>query len=111
MPSAGGSMHWIHAWLGPPMAGWCGTWRRIPTWTANARTRWTRACGDKRSCASRNGLFEVTGGIYQVRGMDLSNMTIVEGDTGVIVIDPLISAETAAAEHRAVPQGTAGTGR
>jgi alkyl sulfatase BDS1-like metallo-beta-lactamase superfamily hydrolase len=47
-------------------------------------------------CA-KNGLFEVTGGIYQVRGMDLSNMTIVEGDTGVIVIDPLISAETAAA--------------
>ena len=45
----------------------------------------------------KNGLFEVTGGIYQVRGMDLSNMTIVEGDTGVIVIDPLISAETAAA--------------
>jgi alkyl sulfatase BDS1-like metallo-beta-lactamase superfamily hydrolase len=47
-------------------------------------------------CAKR-GLFEVTSGIYQVRGLDLSNMTIVEGDTGVIVIDPLISAETAAA--------------
>jgi alkyl sulfatase BDS1-like metallo-beta-lactamase superfamily hydrolase len=47
-------------------------------------------------CA-KHGLFEVTDGIYQVRGLDLSNMTIVEGDTGVIVIDPLISAETAAA--------------
>jgi alkyl sulfatase BDS1-like metallo-beta-lactamase superfamily hydrolase len=47
-------------------------------------------------CA-KHGLFEVTTGIYQVRGMDISNMTIVEGDTGVIVIDPLISAETAAA--------------
>jgi alkyl sulfatase BDS1-like metallo-beta-lactamase superfamily hydrolase len=47
-------------------------------------------------CA-RHGLYEVTEGIYQVRGMDLSNMTIIEGDTGVIVIDPLISAETAAA--------------
>ncbi len=47
-------------------------------------------------CA-KHGLFEVTEGIYQVRGMDLSNMTLVEGDTGVIVIDPLISAETAAA--------------
>ncbi|WP_406466077.1 MBL fold metallo-hydrolase [Streptomyces sp. NBC_00111] len=52
------------------------------------------------------GLFEVTEGIYQVRNLDLSNMTLVEGDTGVIVIDPLISAETAAAalalyrEHR-----------
>ena len=46
---------------------------------------------------SRQGLFEVCDGIYQVRGLDLSNMTLVEGDTGVIVIDPLISAETAAA--------------
>ncbi|MGY1669053.1 alkyl/aryl-sulfatase [Geodermatophilus sp. SYSU D00710] len=44
-----------------------------------------------------NGLFEVTDGIYQIRGFDLSNMTIVEGDTGVVVVDPLISAETAAA--------------
>ncbi|PPJ22034.1 alkyl/aryl-sulfatase [Nocardia nova] len=43
------------------------------------------------------GLFEVTEGIYQIRGLDLSNMTVVEGDTGVIVIDPLISRETAAA--------------
>ncbi|MBP2320816.1 alkyl sulfatase BDS1-like metallo-beta-lactamase superfamily hydrolase [Kibdelosporangium banguiense] len=43
----------------------------------------------------KNGLFKVTDGIYQVRGLDLSNMTLVEGDTGVIVIDPLVSAETA----------------
>ncbi|HEX8071745.1 MAG TPA: alkyl sulfatase dimerization domain-containing protein [Pyrinomonadaceae bacterium] len=40
---------------------------------------------------------EVTRGIYQVRAFDLSNMTIVETDTGIIVIDPLISAETAKA--------------
>jgi alkyl sulfatase BDS1-like metallo-beta-lactamase superfamily hydrolase len=46
---------------------------------------------------ARQGLFEVTGGIYQVRGYDLSNMSVIEGDTGIIVIDPLISAETAAA--------------
>src|SRR5512132_594086 len=44
-----------------------------------------------------DGLFEVVPGIYQVRGMDLSNITIVEGTTGVLVIDPLISMETAAA--------------
>jgi alkyl sulfatase BDS1-like metallo-beta-lactamase superfamily hydrolase len=44
-----------------------------------------------------HGLFEVVPGVYQVRGLDLSNMTIIEGATGVIVIDPLISAETAAA--------------
>lgn len=47
-------------------------------------------------CA-RQGLFQVTEEIYQLRGLDLSNMTIVEGDRGVIVIDPLISAECAAA--------------
>ncbi|MDH6679034.1 alkyl sulfatase BDS1-like metallo-beta-lactamase superfamily hydrolase [Rhodococcus sp. LBL1] len=47
--------------------------------------------------ASKQGLFEVCGGIYQVRGLDISNMTIVEGDTGVVVFDPLSSAETAAA--------------
>ncbi|WP_328940695.1 MBL fold metallo-hydrolase [Streptomyces sp. NBC_00250] len=49
---------------------------------------------------SRQGLYRVTDRIYQVRGLDLSNMTIVEGDTGIIVIDPLISAETAAAALR-----------
>ncbi|MFD8568680.1 alkyl/aryl-sulfatase [Streptomyces sp. NPDC059639] len=55
---------------------------------------------------AEQGLFEVVEGIYQVRGLDLSNITFVEGDTGVVVIDPLISTETAAAalalyrEHR-----------
>ena len=61
-----------------------------------------------RQCqlTSIQGLFEVTEGIYQVRGIEISNMTLVEGDTGVIVIDPLVSAECAAAglalyrEHR-----------
>lgn len=43
------------------------------------------------------GLFEVVPGIYQVRGLDLSNVTFIEGERGVIVLDPLISAETAAA--------------
>ncbi|MFE4214235.1 alkyl/aryl-sulfatase [Streptomyces sp. NPDC056844] len=58
-----------------------------------------------RLCA-RSGLYEVTEGIYQIRGLDLSNMTLVEGTDGVIVIDPLMSMETAAAglalyrEHR-----------
>jgi alkyl sulfatase BDS1-like metallo-beta-lactamase superfamily hydrolase len=44
-----------------------------------------------------DGLFEVVPGVYQVRGMDLSNVSFVEGDTGVVVIDPLISTETAKA--------------
>jgi linear primary-alkylsulfatase len=44
-----------------------------------------------------HGLFEVAPGFYQVRGYDISNMTIVEGARGVIVIDPLVSTECAAA--------------
>ncbi len=43
------------------------------------------------------GLFQVTDGIYQVRGIDISNMTIIEGKKGLIIIDPLISIETAKA--------------
>lgn len=46
---------------------------------------------------ARHGLFEVTAGIYQVRGFDISNMTLIEGATGVIVVDPLCAEETAAA--------------
>ncbi|HLS75863.1 MAG TPA: alkyl sulfatase dimerization domain-containing protein [Nocardia sp.] len=49
-----------------------------------------------RLCA-KQGLFEVTAGIYQVRGFDLSNMTVIEGREGVVVVDPLVSTETAAA--------------
>ncbi|MEV5540303.1 alkyl sulfatase dimerization domain-containing protein [Saccharopolyspora shandongensis] len=44
-----------------------------------------------------DGLFEVVSGVYQVRGFDVSNMTLVEGETGVIVVDPLVSEECAAA--------------
>ncbi|MCP4753923.1 MAG: MBL fold metallo-hydrolase [Proteobacteria bacterium] len=43
------------------------------------------------------GLFEVTKGVYQVRGYDLSNLTIIEGKTGWIVVDPMITMETTAA--------------
>ncbi|WNG92639.1 alkyl/aryl-sulfatase [Mycobacterium sp. ITM-2016-00318] len=46
---------------------------------------------------ARQGLYEVVEGIYQVRGLDLSNISFIEGDTGIIVIDPLVSTETAAA--------------
>ncbi|KRE26926.1 alkyl sulfatase [Mycobacterium sp. Soil538] len=46
---------------------------------------------------AKQGLYEVVEGIYQVRGFDLSNITFVEGDTGIIVIDPLVSTEVAAA--------------
>jgi alkyl sulfatase BDS1-like metallo-beta-lactamase superfamily hydrolase len=46
---------------------------------------------------SLHGLFQVTEAIFQVRGFDLSVMSFIEGKTGVIVVDPLISKETAAA--------------
>ena len=48
------------------------------------------------------GLFKVTDRIYQVRGYDLSNITFIQGDTGWIVGDPLISAETAKAAFELV---------
>ncbi len=44
-----------------------------------------------------HGLFEVAPGIHQVRGYDLSNMSVIEGKTGWIVVDPLIAEQTAAA--------------
>ncbi|BCL82267.1 alkyl sulfatase [Ktedonobacteria bacterium brp13] len=44
-----------------------------------------------------HGLFQVTEHIYQIRGFDLSNMTIIEGNTGLIIIDPLLCSETARA--------------
>jgi len=48
------------------------------------------------------GLFKVMDHIYQVRGYDLSNITFIEGNTGWIVFDPLISAETAKAAYELV---------
>ena len=44
-----------------------------------------------------HGLFRVTDRLYQIRGFDISNMTIIEGERGLIVIDPLISTEVARA--------------
>ncbi|WP_319824005.1 alkyl/aryl-sulfatase [Thalassovita sp.] len=43
------------------------------------------------------GLFVVCDRVYQVRGLDLSNMTIIEGESGLIIIDPVTSVETARA--------------
>jgi len=71
-----------------------------PTDTANSKL-WRHS-----QLVTKQGLFEITTGIYQVRGFDISHITFVEGDTGVIVIDPLVSSECAKAalalyrEHR-----------
>ena len=106
--------------------------RRAAAWSRPSTRRWsrTRTAAPSGTCESYEfldgeppdtanpslwrqsqltriaGLFELAPGFYQLRGFDLSNMHVVEGDEGIVVIDPLISAETAAAalalyrEHR-----------
>jgi len=46
---------------------------------------------------TQTGLFKVTDGVWQLRGFDIANMTLVEGKTGWIVVDTLTCRETAAA--------------
>ncbi|EPJ7992006.1 alkyl/aryl-sulfatase [Pseudomonas aeruginosa] len=48
------------------------------------------------------GLFEVTEGIYQVRGFDLANITFIRGDSGWIVVDTLTTPATARAAYELV---------
>ena len=52
--------------------------------------------------AAEHGLFEVAPGIWQVRGYDLSVMSVIEGKTGWIIVDPLTSVETARAALKLV---------
>ena len=47
--------------------------------------------------AQNNGLFEVVDGLYQVRAFDISNMTLIAGDRGWVIVDPLTSTESARA--------------
>ena len=51
---------------------------------------------------AKHGLFEVKDGLYQVRGYDLAVMSIIRGETGWIIVDPLTSKETAAAALKLV---------
>jgi alkyl sulfatase BDS1-like metallo-beta-lactamase superfamily hydrolase len=46
---------------------------------------------------NRHGLYQVSERVYQVRGYDLANMSIILGESGWILVDPLTSRETAAA--------------
>ena len=45
----------------------------------------------RNNCAY--GLFRVCDGIYQVRGYDMANLTLIETESGWIVFDPLMSVE------------------
>ncbi len=51
-----------------------------------------------------HGLYQVTANVWQVRGFDVSNMTIIRGATGWIIIDPLTSTEAAKAALDVVNQ-------
>lgn len=102
--------------------GFVGTTEEAVIKDASGRTVWDFAtyrfldadCPDtanpslwrQSQLVAKHGLFQVADGIYQVRGFDLSNISFIEGDKGVIVIDPLLSVEPAEAalalyrEHR-----------
>jgi alkyl sulfatase BDS1-like metallo-beta-lactamase superfamily hydrolase len=47
--------------------------------------------------AGHHGLYEVVDGIYQIRSFDIANMTLIRGDTGWIIVDPLTSSESSRA--------------
>lgn len=46
---------------------------------------------------AHHGLFKAHEKVYQIRGFDVANMTIIVGKTGLVVVDPLTSVETARA--------------
>src|SRR5262245_25030732 len=80
----------------------------LPVWNFDAYTRFVNADTPAPDTVNPSlwrqlqlltigGLFQVADRVYQVRGYDLSNMSILETDNGLLVIDPLISAETAKA--------------
>jgi alkyl sulfatase BDS1-like metallo-beta-lactamase superfamily hydrolase len=98
----------------PVQRGFIATWPDAEVRNAEGRVVWTLAGYEFLDAeepaptvhpglwqqARRNmahGLFRVTDRIYQVRGFDLANMTLIEGERGVIIIDPLTCSETAAA--------------
>jgi len=51
---------------------------------------------------AKHGLFKVRERVYQVRGFDLSVMTVIVGDSGYIIVDPLTTTETARAAFAVV---------
>jgi alkyl sulfatase BDS1-like metallo-beta-lactamase superfamily hydrolase len=53
---------------------------------------------------SMNGLFQVADNIYQIRGFDLANMTLIKGKTGWLIIDPLTVPTTAKAAMQLVKE-------
>ncbi|GAN00451.1 alkyl sulfatase [alpha proteobacterium U9-1i] len=93
--------------------GFVAAWEQPQIRTADGRVAWDFASfnylrGDAPETVNPSlwrharllalsGLFRVSERVYQVRGFDVSNMTIIVGDGGLIVVDPLTSSEVAAA--------------
>ena len=96
-PTGDSSPRWSRASSRRPTVGWCGTTTSTRSLTGDAPTSVHPSLWRQSQLCAKQGLYEVVEGIYQVRGLDLSNISFIEGDTGIIVIDPLISTETAAA--------------
>ena len=80
-----------------------GVRRHMLFWIRTLRIQRIPAFGEY-TAESYLWLFEVTDGIYQVRGYDMSNITFIKGDTGWIVVDPLMSMECAAAAFSLVEE-------
>lgn len=100
--------------------GFIATWPEATIKAADGRVVWDFAALDRLKgpapatvnpslwrqalLMARHGLFKVADRVYQVRGFDLSVMTIIVGDKGYILVDPLLTTETAHAALQLVRQ-------
>lgn len=84
---------------GPPAAGGLPAWSMKPYDFLQGEAPPTVNPSLWRQAQLNNihGLFKAADRVYQLRGYDISNMTVIEGETGLIVIDPLLATETARA--------------
>lgn len=95
-------------------AGFMGTWPEPSIKDSEGRVVWSwaqYAFLDKEQAPSTanpslwrqarlnmiHGLFKVCDRIYQVRGFDIANMSVIEGDSGLIIVDPLTTVDVARA--------------
>ena len=73
---------WSRASSRRPTAGWCGTTTSYAFLTGDAPASVHPSLWRQSQLCAKQGLYEVVEGIYQVRGLDLSNISFIEGDTG-----------------------------
>ena len=91
MPDAGSSGRSTRCGSRPPTVARSGTWSPMRSPPATPPETVNPSLWRQAQLLGIHGLFEVAPGFYQVRGFDLSNMHLIEGEKGVIVADPLIS--------------------